>query len=417
VAYTVPRPDRRLAWEEVRGELARLLPSPLVPAAMVVLPELPLTASGKVDRRALPAAELGDAGVYVAPRDLLELGVARIWEELLGRWPIGVRQRFFDLGGHSLLAVRLMARIESAYGGRLRLDALFANPTVETLAGALRERGGAARTAALVELQEGAGRAAAPLVFVHPAGGDVFCYGALARQLGPGRAFLAFRCPGLDGEGPPLASLEQLAARYLEQLQSRQPRGPYFLGGWSLGGMVAWEMARQLAERRERVAMVALLDTWALPAEGAGDTDAELLTGFARDLGLAVPAAAAAAAAGLGRDKMLDLLLSRARLDGVVPPDLEPARMHSLFSVFAANARAYRRYRPVPGGAPVKLWRAQRSLADASEPTLGWTVLARAGLEVFDVAGNHRSIVRDPQVQAVARGLLACLRAAEQESW
>jgi amino acid adenylation domain-containing protein len=416
VAYAVARPGCRLVWSEMRAALVRSLPESMLPSGLVVIEALPQTPNGKVDRRALAAALDGVAEHdYLAPRDVLELGLVRIWEELMdSRRPIGVRDSFFAVGGHSLLAVRLMSRIEEAYGRRLPLATLFENPSIERLAHSLRERGGAPPST-LIELRGGVD-AAPPLALVHPVGGDVFCYGALARHLGAGRAVLAFRSQGLDGESEPLADVETMAASYVGQLQARQPRGPYLLGGWSIGGLIAWEMARQLEERGERVGLLALLDSWALPQGDPDEDDSRLLAAFADNLGLRVAdfEAAAGESAALGRDERLAFLLEWAKLAGTVPPDLGLARIRDLFRVFTANAGANHRYRPVPGATPVQLWRAAESAPNAPEPTLGWSALALGGLEIHDVPGDHFAIVREPQVQIVSRRLTECLRGFEE---
>ncbi|HEV7508315.1 MAG TPA: non-ribosomal peptide synthase/polyketide synthase [Thermoanaerobaculia bacterium] len=417
VAYVVARPEFPLVWSELRVGLARSLPDSMVPSALVVLAAMPQTPNGKVDRRALPAPLHEMTVDHLAPRDVLELGLVRIWEELLeSHGPIDVRESFFAVGGHSLLAVRLMSRIESAYGRRLPLATLFENPSVERLARVLREQGGGVHSPALIELR--GGESAAPLVLVHPVGGDVFCYGVLARHLEPGRALLAFRCQGVDGDREPLASVERMASSYVEQLQALQPAGPYLLGGWSIGGMIAWDMARQLEQRGERVALVALLDTWALPQGDAEDLDElRFLADFARHLGVEAAGLGVTAGeiAGLGPDERLDFLLARAKLAGVVAPDLGPVRIRALFSVFSANVAANRHYVPAPGHTPVRLWRTAGSSAAAPDATLGWSSLALGGIEIYDVPGDHFAVVREPEVQTVARRLTECLRAAEEE--
>jgi thioesterase domain-containing protein len=207
-----------------------------------------------------------------------------------------------------------------------------------------------------------------------------------------------------------------MAATYVEQLRERQPRGPYLLGGWSLGGMVAWEMARQLEERGEHVSLLVLLDTWALPQAVDEPDELDLLADFALHLGIPVSGLDVTAGdlAGLDTGERLDFLLEKARLAGVVPADLGPHRIRNLFQVFSANAEANRRYAPAPAEVPVQLWRAAESLATAAEPSLGWTALARGGLEVHDVPGDHFSIVREPQIETVARRLSECLRAFEE---
>src|SRR6185295_12214342 len=237
--------DRRLAAyvvavgepvsaRELREFLLLRLPEPMVPSAIVPLESLPLTANGKLDRRALPAPELAPGeGSGVLPRSLLELELALIFEDLLRARPVAVTDDFFALGGHSLLAVYAVARIQRQTGRRLSLAQFLRQPTVERLAAALRHDEPAA-TRSLVEIQPAGSKV--PLVWVHPGGGHVVCYLELARRLGQDQPFYAFRARGLEDGETCLPDVASMAAEYCFELTRFQPRGPYLLGGWSLGG-------------------------------------------------------------------------------------------------------------------------------------------------------------------------------------
>ncbi|HEX7241899.1 MAG TPA: amino acid adenylation domain-containing protein, partial [Longimicrobiaceae bacterium] len=287
VAYVVPAGEAVPAVE-LRAHLAGRVPEYMLPAAFVVLEELPLTGSGKTDRRALPAPEWVSGETYLAPRDALEARLAALWEELLDASPIGVRDDFFALGGHSLLAVRLLARVEQLTGTQLPVAALFAAPTVEGMAAALR--GGEAREGSSTRVPIRTEGAARPLFFVHAAGGNVLGYAELARHLGPGQPFHAFRSWGLEAGEVPHGTVEEMAAEYLAELRAVQPEGPYRLGGWSMGGVVAFEMARQAEAAGDAVELLVLVDP---SATGEGEErplsdadDPALLASFALHLGL-----------------------------------------------------------------------------------------------------------------------------------
>ncbi|MCP4659753.1 MAG: non-ribosomal peptide synthetase, partial [bacterium] len=184
----------------------------------------------------------GLEGTAAAPRDMVELRLTRIWEELLGVARVGIRTRFFDLGGHSLLAVRLMARIRRELGRDLPLATLFQEGTIEHLAAILRREGDETRRNALVAIRpEGSGR---PFFCVHPVGGNVLCYSGLARHLGGDSPFYGLQVPDRGGEFF-LTEIGEMAEHYVEAIREVQPEGPYRLGGWSMGGLVAFEMARQ----------------------------------------------------------------------------------------------------------------------------------------------------------------------------
>jgi pimeloyl-ACP methyl ester carboxylesterase len=271
--------------DELRDYLAARLPAHMVPAAIIALPALPLTPNGKVDRRALahpPAAPEASAGgadgeraVPTGPCDAVELRLAAIWEDLLGVTP-GARDSFFSLGGHSLLAVRLMSRIARDLGQQLPLSVLFQAPTLEGLAAVLRARGCTLASSGSPLVTLAAGGAGAPFFCVHPIGGSVFCYLDLARRLGGGRPFYALEARGLQAGEEPGGSVEEMAGRYLAAVRAVQPVGPYLLGGWSFGALVALEMARRLEEQGERVALLALFDPTDLSADGPAPPDDEL---------------------------------------------------------------------------------------------------------------------------------------------
>src|SRR5262249_47184195 len=237
---------------ELKNHVRERLPEYMVPSAIVLLEKMPLTANGKIDRKSLPGLSSARGpmeGSFVAPRDALEFQLAQIWERVLGIYPIGVRDNFFDLGGHSLLTLSLMARIRNATGRDLPLKALFHGGTIERLAGILRREANSMSWSCLVELQTSGSRP--PIFFVHPADGTVLFYADLARCLGSDQPFYGLQAPGLYGERPLYTRIEDLAAHYIEAIREIQPEDPYLLGGWSLGGIVAYEMAQQLVTRSQ----------------------------------------------------------------------------------------------------------------------------------------------------------------------
>ncbi|HZI20311.1 MAG TPA: non-ribosomal peptide synthase/polyketide synthase [Pyrinomonadaceae bacterium] len=404
--------------QELRRALRERLPEYMVPAAVVVLEELPLTPNGKVDRKALPAPEhAGAAGEgldAVAPRDEVELELARVWEEVLQSGPVGVKDNFFDRGGHSLLAVHLFSAIEKRFGRRLPLSTLFRHPTVEQLAVALRERDGRPRRSPLVTLQ-GAG-AATPFFCVHPGGGGVFRYLELARHLGTDRPFHAFQAAGLDDDEEPAAGVEEMAARYVEAMRGVRPSGPYMIGGWSFGGLVAFEMSRQLEALGEEVSLLALLDTVPPRRRAArlNEDDPALLFAFVRDLGLPPEALSLSAdeLKGLELGERLAAVLAEAKGAGVVPPDVTPADVRRLWRVFMTNLRAQQDYRARPSAARITLFQAAEA-PPRRKRRPRWEDFTAAGVEVYNVPGSHYTIVGEPHVRTLAALLDACLRRAE----
>jgi len=419
VAYVVPNEEQEPTVSELRRFLQEKLPNYMVPSAFVTLEALPLTPNGKVDRRALPAPERAGfdlTGTLVPPRDILELRLLQIWEDVLGVQLIGVTHNFFDLGGHSLLAVHLLARVQQELGQRLPLATLFQDATVGHLATVLRQHQGAVTpSSSLVPIQAGNSNER-PLFFVHPVGGNVFCYADLSRHLGPDQPFYGLQAQGLDGEKEPHARVESMASHYVELLQTVQTQGPYLLGGWSLGGVVAFEMAQQLQAQGQEVALLALIDSYALTGDQEPEPDDVTLLGdLALDLGLPLNQIAFERDRfeQLEPDERLAYVLEEAKRAGVVPSDIELIQVRHLFQVFKSNVQAMRRYVPYAYPGPIALFKASEQFDEqVFAEDLGWGVLAAGGVAMYAVPGNHYTVIREPNVEALAGQLEHHLRIA-----
>jgi amino acid adenylation domain-containing protein len=411
VAYVVLVAASGADVGELRQGLRERLPELMVPGAWVVLPRLPLTPNGKVDRRALPAPEAGERLVPAAPpRDELELLLTRIWEDLLGVAAVGIHDSFFDLGGQSLLAMRLAAAIERRLGRRPTLADILQSPTVAGLAALLRSPDEAPRRALLLPIQPRGARP--PLFCVHPVGGNVLCYLDLSRGLGPDQPLYGLQAAEPD-PSLPAPGLEEMAATYLAQVRQVQPSGPYRLAGWSLGGVVAFEMARQLELAGECAALLAMIDVGPPgPRQEESDPTADL-TLFAADLGgLADHPTAApidpARFAALVHGKSLEEVLTLPEIRAVLPPEIGPRQARELFALFQRNLRAVRAYRPGPYGGHLSLIRAEATAAAESGTEAGWTALA-GSIEVQVLPGDHYSLLHPPHVTALCARLQAHL--------
>jgi thioesterase domain-containing protein/aryl carrier-like protein len=369
----------------------------MLPSLIVTIAELPRLPNGKLDRRALPAPELhADAAAPLAPRDRLELQLVQLWEELLARRPISVTDHFFALGGHSLLAVRLMARLREITGVALPLATLFRHPTIEQLARVLRGQIAPAAPSALVGIATaGSNR---PLFCIHPLGGNVLCYAQLARHLAPDQPVYGIQSLGLEPDQPLLTQLEAMAAHYCEAIRALQPTGPYLLCGWSVGGIIALEIAQQLRAQGQAVALLALLDSY-LPKQGRRlPADHLLLVGMAQQLGVPLEPATLAP---LTADQQLAYVLAQARHSGATLPGLDLAQFGRLFAVYKANAQALLGYVPRAYPGRVALFQATDA-PHGPDPLAGWAALAEAGVEVYAVAAEHETMLREPQVRELA---------------
>ncbi|MFE6104394.1 non-ribosomal peptide synthase/polyketide synthase [Streptomyces laurentii] len=263
VAYTVPAPGQPAPDPAtMRALLAEKLPDYLVPAVIVVLDALPLTANGKLDRAALPAPDQGAARTGRGPRTPREELLCGLFADVLGADEVGIDDEFFALGGNSLLAAGLVSRIRAVLGVELGIQALFLAPTVAGLAAALDDEDPDAAGALDVLLPLRTRGDLPPVFCFHAAGGLSWRYAALLRHLPAGHPVYGLQARAFAEPGHRPANLEEAAADYVERIRSVQPSGPYHLVGWSLGGLVAQAAAVLLEEAGEEVATVAVLDSY-----------------------------------------------------------------------------------------------------------------------------------------------------------
>ena len=398
------------ASTELRAFLRERLPEAMVPAAFVAVDALPRTASGKLDRRALPApepADCADAGEQVEPRTELERTIAAAWREVLGVPRVGVHDDFFALGGNSLVALRLLARIRKDAGAEVPVAALLQGPTVAQMARALADRRSGVRLPVVALQPEGTAR---PLFLVHAGGGHVACYAPLAALLAPDQPLYAFQARGLDDGLPPLQGAEAMAAHYLQALRRAQPRGPYRLGGWSYGGIVAFEMARQLHAAGDEVELLALLDTGRPEARDDGRMaldHAAVLRRILTDLFGWGPTGSVTIESLRPLPPDEQLRLAARRLGERLLPEERIAEVAALTRVRMANHNALVDYvpRPYAGRMAYFQTRGSASLSSAQENLRFWGRLAEGGFGVHEVAGNHGTLLQPPYVRSVAEAL------------
>jgi FkbH-like protein len=359
------------------------------------------------------------------PRDALEQQLAQIWEEILGIRPIGLNDNFFDLGGDSLIAVRAFTAIEKACGKRLSLAMLFQAPTVATLAEALRNEGWTPEWSSLVPIQSKGTKP--PLYCMHAAGGTVLFYSDLARALGPDQPVYGLQALGLDRKRPLQDRVEDMAAHYIKEILAFQPEGPYFLAGSSFGGLVAYEMAHQLEREGRDVALLALFDTY-----GPGYPryrwsflrntlrTAERVQHHLHNVIALGPkrwqyiAAKASKARRLARrhyrNRKNEIARNYYQSTGQeLPRDLIRTQNAILLALESYVPTAYR--------GKVTLFRASRQPRGIyPDPALGWTPLARGGLDIHEISGFHGALTVDPHAPALAAQLQISLNSARLAS-
>lgn len=389
-AYVVLAKGPAASESELRGFLSEQLPDYLVPSAFVILEAMPVTANGKVDRKSLPkpAAQFEPEGDAAGEADPLQRRVLKIWREVLGR-PIGLGDNFFESGGHSLLAAKLMHRVGQVVGRPLPLALLLESPTVERLLVVLRQEGWSRHWSSLVGIQTEGSQP--PFFCIHGVGGNVVGFRDLGRHMGPTHPFYGLQARGLDGREPHLSSIEEMASHYLREIASVQPRGPYFLGGFSFGGLVAYEMAQQLRAQGEEVGLLVLFDTY--PGNLSPMTSSLLKS-------LRKPS----------KQLLVQLGRSVRRRTRVLWRMLTFPR--PLREVFQANGRAAGKYRLKPFTGPVMLFRASEQSLRNEDPYAAWRELLAGGLEIQDIPGSHNGILVEPEVAVLAQRLRSCIDTA-----
>ena len=428
MAYVVADTEANLSGdltdEALRHYLREKLPDYMIPSAFILLDEIPLTPNGKIDRQALLALDKNrneHEAAFVAPRDALELQIARLWEDVLNVQSIGVTDNFFERGGHSLLAVRMMARLSRQIGRELPLALILQKQTVQALAAFLRQEIEPQDTSPLIAIQPHGRKP--PFFCVHPAGGGIICYSALSRHLGVEQPFYGIQTPGLDETAqPPLTQIESMAARYIEELRGVQSEGPYMLGGWSLGGVVAFEMAQQLRSQGLEVSLLALFDSY-VPASAGPPTEIDdhtLLVQFTSDIsGLYDLKESLTQEADLPShtiEERLASILQEVVRKGCAPPDLNLKQLTRLFEVFRTNVRALLSYKPQFYPGRITFFRASEQIADISaDPVKDWRNVAAEGVEVHVVPGDHYTMLREPAVQIMAEWLKVCVDLTSSE--
>jgi amino acid adenylation domain-containing protein len=425
VAYLVG--DRDAAdVAAIRARLQAVLPAYMIPAHFEWLDELPLTPSGKRDDKALRELPLSHAGAPAAdPRscNTFQRAVADIMAEFAGSAGFAANTNFFDAGGTSIGAMRVVMAIARTWDVEIPLDAFVAAPTPAHLA-SLIAAGGQVRTFdPVVALRTSDDRP--PLFLVHPIGGNVLCYLNLVKHLPIDQPVYALQAAGAEPGATPLRTVGDLAASYIAAIRKSCPHGPFNVGGWSFGGYVAIEMARQLAD--EELARLILLDTIAL-GDGPHPVVAEndLITWFFMELMWHAHGMQAASAT-LGsnetdRDTLFDSIVRQAMEAGIVPNESSPRLIRRLYEIFRANYEATLNYRHEPLDRDITLLKSTEQMpADAANvhrivgssftsPTNGWERLAPRSLTVIDVAGDHLSMMSEPNIADVAAKLAAALQ-------
>lgn len=432
-AYVVSQPGETLTTGDLRTYLSGKLPTSMVPARFVFLAQLPLSPNGKVDRKALPeaAAESAQPDIEPQPLNLIEAKLIQIWRKLLNVERVRIEDDFFTLGGHSMLAVRLFIQIKEVFGVNLPLISIFRGSTVQYLAGLIAEeqnKHGLTTWSSLVDLQSNGNRM--PLFCIHGMPGDVLWYSRLVAHMAPDQPIWGVQAQGLDGVKEPLTTIEEMAAYYIHEIESIQPQGPYYLCGYSFGGTVAYEMARQLHQQGKEVGLLALIDH-ASPKSGYHEV--KLTPHFVKSFFTNLPYRIADLFNLRG-----DEIAARIRRILVVTKKslaakkAEQPHQHELQAsdiivnadqlseaaqkLIMTNYQAMQDYFPPNYDGTVTLLRARGGhLFVSHDPQMGWGKYSRS-VDIRVIPGSHLGLFREPNIRHLAQELQRCLDETQPDS-
>ncbi|MEL6813706.1 MAG: SDR family oxidoreductase [Cyanobacteria bacterium J06598_3] len=393
---------------------------------------------------------------YIAPGSPLESFLAELWQSFLGIQPVGIEDNFFELGGDSLSSLGLTTQLQQKLAVELPSNALLDNATISTLIAYLKdtypkeletfesstlettetmEATSGAKTVktepestgrttkpenttdsitshqpdsslCLLRLRQGDLNAYSPLFFVHPIGGGVACYTDLLRYLEPQRPFYGLRAAGINDGQQPHTDIPSMARDYIAAIKTVQPEGPYNLGGWSMGGVIAYEMAQQLGSQGSRA--VIMVDSPAPIQKEAAESSLSQLLVFARSLNIpdaqTQPLALSERFRHLNLAEQIEEIRRKAIAINVLPESFGRSHMLALYDVFKANDTALKQYvatRDITSS-PMLFVRGQDVSAMTSDfNTLGWQQLVGSRLRVSQAPGDHYTMVEGPQAQVL----------------
>jgi amino acid adenylation domain-containing protein len=427
VCFYIPENEPSISAAELREYVKPKLPYYMIPSIFQKVNCFPLTPNGKVDRKALRISEdpedceqITQAATFTP----IENDLAEIWQSLLNIKSIGKKDDFFALGGHSLLGAKLFAEIEKKYAIKIPLSTLFQSSTIEELAHFIEERVTKPQPIQdqhpLVTIQPEGNLP--PFFCIHPIGGGVVGYYQLSQNLGCNQPFYGIEARPDDIHDPAMSHIKTMASKYILAIKTVQPKGPYYIGGYSYGGTIAYEMACQLQAQGETLGLVAMLDN---PAPKCGYNNPRLsrkfFIGFYKNLShwwndfweISSQERTGRIRRKLAQYKKKSLnngeIDLRNLVDNVspIPQDYQ--------TLMVKQFQAYELYQPSPYQGRVTLFRTPRQpLFCSYDPYLEWEKLAKGGVELIMIEGSHRNILFEPFVKVLAEKLKSALSATQQ---
>lgn len=402
---------------KVKTALQKKLPDYMQPEHWVWLEAMPLTASGKINYAALPLPSVEKRVAFHAPENQREHDLHEIYRDILQSETIDTQESFFILGGNSLSALKLILSVNQHFGTSLSLGQLFENSSIAQLARVIEEKGTQTQTAR-VTINRGQPEDKPTLLLIHPAGGNVLCYSALARELGERYPIYGIQVPDFSVNQPYNADIKTLAAFYLSEAGDIVHRSRLVLGGWSLGATIAFEMAQQLA-KKGITPTVLVLDQPApeINIDGsAGMSEAERLAYFAHKVALFTGASfdlSEKSLLGMSNEQRTTRFLAEFKRVGLVPDEIGPQEFQDFLNILQSHIYAAETYRSEPYPGNLLVVEAEDILPGRirlPESGLGWHRLTEGCLTVLAASGDHISMMNAPHISRIAEKLKRVLR-------
>jgi amino acid adenylation domain-containing protein len=364
VAYVVSKQKEEPTRSEMYRYLRKSLPDYMMPSSFVVVDHIPLTLNGKVNRKALLEVrlemELEEINKNISPRDNLEKIIAKVWTDCLNRPDLSINDNFFESGGHSILAVRVLSQLEANLSFKLSLTDIFKYPTIESLANQIRNKPMQYNWSALVEMKNSYNSEQTPLFLIHGGGTSVLPYKSLVGNLKLDNPIYGINPYGLEQTHSPLETVEDMANKYIKLIQSIQPVGLNYLIGWSLGGLVSLEIAKQLKEGGKQVGLLVLIDSELTNNSDYKETD---------------------------------------YVDGLNNLDLPP----HLIELTKVHLSAQQKYKITMYNGPTLYIQANDTNEERKDRNKKFLEQMFKNYEVFSVPGDHYSILEEPQVSLISK--------------
>ncbi len=411
IAFIVPNGES-FDRKEILAYLKSKLPEYMIPSIFEELKEFPLTSNGKIDKKALLNLEITETGAkYAPPRTEQQLKLVEIWQEILGVERVGIHDNFFELGGHSLMAVRMITKLEAEIGIRFPLSILFKYPTINSLLSSneVRPSNLENQWKSLVAIKDSGSKI--PIYIIHGSGLNVLNFSSIAKFVDPEQPVFGLQAKGLSGLEDPLDDMNEIASSYIKEILEHNPSGPYAIAGYSFGGYVAVEMRNQLEAMGKEVKMLAIFDTNAVDSEKYRKWPYNLWNKIQNQGPKFLWIMESLISKPATTIKYQSFLLSRAvktavsKLTGI--RTMDPNTFYTrLDKITEKHLYAFQNYTLRPFNDTVHLFRAKERIYFVSDfHYLGWRKYAQKGVKIYEVPGDHKTMLLDPHAREFARAL------------